>query len=352
MTSNKIIMKNNIYSTRLAMAFYLVFILLTLQAQTTEKTPGDFGCLYIPFEFEGDTVDILIRPNQKDYDKKKPLLLFVQGSLPQPLLKFDKRGRFNTFPFDANIFVKDYHLAIIGKPGIPLIISMDELKPPHYTYKNKETGAFPRKYCQNNHLDYYVNRNKAVLKFLAKKDWVDEKKIVVVGHSEGVQVSLKMAIDKAKMTHLVLLNAGLEGRIMSIITNERSNEKTVEDYQQTEEFFSYWKNLVQHKGAYSDDCSKKDSDKATASFSFPYRKYLHKLKVPVFFGYGTKDESVLLMDNLRLQTITKGLTNFQFKSYFGWEHNFFSLKEDGSINYEDYNFDIVAADFFTWLKTK
>jgi len=57
------------------------------------------------------------------------------------------------------------------------------------------------------------------------------------------------------------------------------------------------------------------------------------------------------MDNLRVQTITRGLNNFHFESYFGWEHNFFGFKEDGSLNYEDYNFDNVATDFFDWLKT-
>lgn len=57
------------------------------------------------------------------------------------------------------------------------------------------------------------------------------------------------------------------------------------------------------------------------------------------------------MDNLRLQTIRKGLTNFYFKSYFGLEHSFAPVQEDGKPNYEDWQFDKVAADFFKWLKT-
>jgi len=98
------------------------FLLLFLAASAQDyQKPEDFGFFRIPFEFEGDTVDILIRPNHEDYDKKKPLLLFIQGSMPQPLLKFNEQGRFGTFPFAENIFVKDYHLAIIGKPAVPLI---------------------------------------------------------------------------------------------------------------------------------------------------------------------------------------------------------------------------------------
>ena len=104
------------------------FLLLILvgNAQDYQK-PEDYGCFLIPFEFEGDTVNILIRPNLEDYNKKKPLLLFIQGSMPQPLLKYNERGRLNTFPFDENIFVKDYHLAIISKPGVPLISNMKDL---------------------------------------------------------------------------------------------------------------------------------------------------------------------------------------------------------------------------------
>ena len=330
---------------------FFAFLFFAFQLIGQEKSPEDWGLTTIPFVFEGEDLNIVLYNVGEDYTKwKKPLFLFVQGSMPQPLLKYDeKENLYSVFPFNVNPAIEDYHFVMIGKPGVPLMAAKESLGP-SFMYKNKETGDFPRNYCKHNHLDYYVKRNKAVLKFLSKQAWVNKNEIVVAGHSEGVQVALKMAIDKAKMTKLILLNAGLEGRIMSIITNERTNEKTIEDYQQTEEFFRYWEHLVKAKGKYSDDCSKRDSEKATASFSFPYRKYLHKVKVPVFFGYGTKDESVLLMDNLRLQTITKGLTNFHFKSYFGWEHNFFGFKEDGKINYDDFNWDKVATDFFAWLK--
>lgn len=278
------------------LAFTVLSLLVAtalLPAQSTFQEPEDFGCFHIPFEFEEDTVDILIRPNQEDYDKKKPLLLFVQGSMPKPLLRYDESGRFGTFPFDANIFVKDYHLAIISKPSIPLICHEDELEQPHSMYKDPQTGEFPKKYCQNNHLDYYVNRNKAVLDFLSKKEWIDENKIVVVGHSEGVSIAFKMALEKAKMTHLVLLNGNLATRMMSIIINNREVEQNKEDYLKTEKLFHYWQSLVATNPLdLSDDCSKSDSNKATASFSFPYRQYISDIDIPVFVGYGTKDKSV------------------------------------------------------------
>lgn len=348
-------MKNGKHFIKLITIYFLVFIAITLQAQTSEKTLKDSNYTYIPFIFEGETVDIIIYSAGNKFEaSKKPLFLFLQGSLPRPLFFHDKNGieYGEPFPFPVLPNLKDYHFVTIGKPGVPLIAGLEELTLSNYNYIDKKTGSFPRKYCQNNHLDYYVNRNKAVIDFLAKKDWVDERKIVVAGHSEGVSVALKMAIDKIQMSHLILLNAGVEGRIMAIITNHRKREKSIENYKETEEFFRYWESLVNtNPNELSDDCTERDSHKATASFSYPYRNHLADINLPVFFGYGTKDESVLLMDNLRVETIRLKKKNFHFKSYFGWEHNFFGFKEDGSIDYDDHNFDKVAIDFFTWLKT-
>ena len=55
----------------------------------------------------------------------KPLFLFIQGSLPVPLImSYDengKKGRLNVFGFNTDSLTKDFHVAIIGKPGVPFI---------------------------------------------------------------------------------------------------------------------------------------------------------------------------------------------------------------------------------------
>jgi len=160
-----------------------------------------------------------------------------------------------------------------------------------------------------------------------------------------------MALEKAPISNLILLNAGLAGRIMAIINNSRKKEQSLEDYQNTESFFEYWESLLKKDPELlSDDCAISDSEKTTASFSFDYRAHLDQIDIPVFFGYGTKDESALLMDELRIQVLRLQKSNFYFKSYFGWEHNFFGLDESGRINYNEYNYDKVAEDFMVWIK--
>ncbi len=198
-------------------------------------------------------------------------------------------------------------------------------------------------------MDYYVNRNKAVIDFLIKKDWIDDSKIVVAGHSEGVDIGFKMAIDKVKMSHLILLNGDLSGRIMSEIALRRKTNPN--DSLATEQVFDHWKALNQMT-TYSDDCSKGDSQKATASFSYPFMQHLSEIDIPIYVGYGTKDRGVLLIDYLRYETIRLGKNNYYFKTFHGLDHSFAKVKADGQVDYKDGRFDKVAADFFNWIKTK
>jgi len=314
--------------------------------------PEDLGYTHIPFLFEGDTVDIIILSPSNNHEKyKRPLFLYLQGSMPRSLFFYDKNGHQyeNTFPFQTIPYSKAYHIVTIGKPGVPLFTQLEAVELPHYNYIDPETGSFPRKYCQNNHLDYYVRRNKAVIDFLTKKDWVDANKVVVAGHSEGVDIGFKMAIDKVKMSHLILLNGDLAGRIISEVALRRKTNPN--DSTAAEQVFDHWKALSQMT-TYSDDCSKGDSEKATASFSYPFMQHLSAIDLPVYVGYGTKERGVLLIDYLRYETIRLGKENYHFKAYHGLEHSFLKVKADGQVDYEDNHFDKVAADFFNWLKIK
>ena len=333
------------------MRYLLLLLFFCPTILSAQKTPADFGFKHLPFVFKGDTVNILLSTDSSTYDQKKPLFLFVQGSLPMPLCIYNEAGQhYSTFPFDIRFYLKDYHFAIIGKPGVPVVTQIEKLKK-NRTYVDPTTNAFPRNYCKNNHLDYYVNRNKAVLAFLGQKDWVDEEQIIVAGHSEGWSIAFKMAIEKANMSNLILLNANPTGRILSIIINERKKEDQTQS-PQAEQFFQYWDYLNQ-LDTFSDDCSVRDSEKATASFSYPYMNHLSEIDLPVFVGYGTKDPSVLLIDLFRLEAIRQEKENFHFKSYFGLEHNFFKVQADGTIDYandDDFRYDQVAGDFFEWLK--
>ncbi|MFN9798383.1 MAG: hypothetical protein ACK54P_00055, partial [Bacteroidota bacterium] len=56
-------------------------------------------------------------------------------------------------------------------------------------------------------------------------------------------------------------------------------------------------------------------------------------------------------DLLRAELIRKEKSNFTFQSYVGLDHNYFGMKETGEVDYDQYNWDHVAADWLAWLKS-
>ncbi|MDP9306321.1 MAG: alpha/beta hydrolase [Thermoproteota archaeon] len=300
--------------------------------------------------YKGDTVDILIKSKKGEEEKPKPLLLFCQGSLPTPLIiKYDQKGKqgiYNVFVFNTDSLSNDYHLAIIGKPYIPLI-SEEKLLGPNFTYIDS-TGKFPKKYTQRNVLDYYVNRDIEVIEFLQKQNWISKNKLIVCGHSEGSTIAAKLAFENKKVTHLIYANGNPFGRIMSIIGQSRRGETDTDSTRFGEQQFEMWKNVI--ADSTNMDGIQGDTNKATYVFSIPpIFKNLEQLKIPILVCYGTKDWTAPFNDYLRVEMIRQHRNNFTFKAYIGTEHNYFPIKANGEINYDVFNWDKVADDWRNWL---
>jgi hypothetical protein len=113
--------------------------------------------------------------------------------------------------------------------------------------------------------------------------------------------------------------------------------------------FQRWQQVV---AAPDEIACQGDSNYLIASLSStqtPLDDLLHS-KIPVFIGYGTRDRSALLNDYLRLEAIRHHKTNFSFHAYPDVEHNFFGFT-NGQIDYEKGQWDRVAGDFLSWMKS-
>src|SRR5215216_3201127 len=137
------IMKNSIL---------IAFLLFAICSYGQNERPEDYGIKHLQTIYKGDTVDILIKSKKGEEQKKKPLFLFCQGSLPIPLIiKYDdndKKGIYPLFVFNPDSLSNEYHLAVINKPYIPLIADQKSLNA-DLTYVDS-TGKFPRKYIERN----------------------------------------------------------------------------------------------------------------------------------------------------------------------------------------------------------
>ena len=314
------------------------------------KQPENFGFKHIQMLYQGDTVDVLIKSKKGETNIPKPLFLFCQGSLPIPLMiRYDSSGKqkiYNVFPFNPDSLSKEYHLAIVSKPNIPLIADEKSLNS-DMTYSDSP-GSFSKKYITRNLLDYYVQRDIAVIQFLQKQSWVSKTQLVVAGHSEGSAIAARIAFIYPKVTHLIYSGGNPFGRIMSIIERARVMETDTATY--AEDAIRDWGKIVADSN--NTVAKQGDSYKATYGFSVPPPiNYLQKLKIPVLVTYGTKDYGLVsFVDYLRVETIRQHKKNFKFKAYIGTEHNFFPLKANGETNYDIFNWDKVANDWLQWLR--
>jgi len=324
----------------------VIALTLTLATFGQTKTAKDYGFTHLQFDYKSDKVDILIKSKKGDENKRKPLFFFCQGSLPKPLIKYYEKGVYGVFSFNPDSLAIKYHLVIVGKPYIPLIMDVKQLNR-SFDFIDS-TGHYPKQYSDRNLLNYYVDRNLKIIKYLQRLNWVSNKQLVVAGHSEGSTVAAKMAISSHLVTHLIYSGGNPMGRIMSIIQQDRATEN--DSVQGAENDIEYWQNVVQNKT--NMDATHGDAYKATYGFSYPPIEYLNKLKIPVLVCYGTKDWCAPFVDFMRVDFIRKGKTNFQFNPYIGTEHNYYPLTKENKPNYDLFNWDKVANDWLKWLNDK
>jgi dienelactone hydrolase len=323
------------------------FLLIVISAFGQTKTPEDFGFRHIVYKYKNDNVDILIFSKKGEEDVKKPLFFFCQGSLPIPLIRYDEYGGYGVFTFNTDSISEKYHLVIVSKPYIPVMAEIKTLSGNYRTYVDS-TGKTPKEYSDRNLLNYYVQRNKAVIRYLQKQKWVSPTPLVVAGHSEGSSVAAKMAADCNKITHLIYSGGCPLGRIMSIIGQNRAVETDTDTTRFGDSSMNYWEKVVKNKNCM--DALQGDTYKTTFDFSYPPPiKHLEQLKIPVLVTFGTEDESAPFNDYLQAETIRQGKRNFTFKAYIGTEHNFYPLTEDGKPNFAINNWNKVANDWLNWL---
>lgn len=327
----------------------IILMLITGSLIGQNISPEYYGFRHLRTNYKKDTVDILIKSKPGDELKKKPLFLFCQGSLPIPLIIYDEQGIYGVFPFNTDSLVENYHLAIIGKPYVPIIAQAKTLGE-KFMYLDTATKKIPTAYSNRNFLDYYVNRNIKIIDYLQKLPYIEKSKLIVVGHSEGSTVASKLALKCKKITHLIYIGGNPLGRIMSMIEQKRMIEKDSDSTSFAENEFNYWIKVVDNQN--NMDNSEGDTPKATFDFSIPPIQYLAKLSIPVLVCYGTKDWSSPYNDYLRVEMIRQKKKNFSYQTYIGLDHNFFPIGLDGKPDYSIFNWDKVANQWLNWLKSK
>ena len=338
----------------------LLFALLWVSASVFAQTARlEDLCQVFHLPDGKDTTTFIVFGNKADLMLKKPLFLFRQGSLPTPFIVSDSGKFYVAAPFHFRDYKDEYHFVMIQKPGVRLVATQQFMD----AYQKRNNNATPseefmsRKYLVNNYLERYVDQCDKVINYLIKQPFVDRRKVVFCGGSEGFEVGASLAGGRNKyITHTVLFS-GNQGRRYEVLIQqfrervERGEMSPEEGQEQIEKMYLIWKEICEDPT--STDKSFGDTYRAWYSFSQPTLPYLLRINTPLYIAYGTEDREMAPdLDTLPLEFIANGKKNLTLKPYYDHDHMFYKMKRDtsGKIIDKEYNGDAVAEDWMKWLR--
>ncbi|HLP95749.1 MAG TPA: hypothetical protein VK168_17015 [Saprospiraceae bacterium] len=285
----------------------------------------------------------------------KPILLFCQGSLPVPLFaEIESYGLYmlggGIGNFDLNKLRQHYHIVVVSMPHIPAIASKEQLNEQFQVITNpKIPYSFPKAYVQADFLDRYVERAYQALDFLKKQPWVDSRKLVVAGHSQGAKVATKLARKHPDITHLGLFGANPFGRADQMIRQAR------QDAQEGKITWEEADSIMNDQYRFFETVHQPDSLKVNPeylswnSFSETFFDDWLELDIPIYLSYGTDDPVAALCDLVPLLFIKEGKKNLTLKRYLHLEHNFFPVDPNSrQPNYNQPRWPEVMNTFLDW----
>ncbi|VXB46667.1 conserved exported hypothetical protein [Flavobacterium sp. 9AF] len=322
----------------------LLFFLFVFKSFAQADALKAIGFEKMELRLKSDTI-VFIKSINKE-NKPKPVILFLQGSLPLPIVFKDEEGIFVSLPFKTTDYLSKYNLIFISRKGIPFIGDFQE----HSRGYKDNNGHIPIEYIKNNNLTYRSNQANEVINFLYKQKWVDKKSIYLVGHSEGYRVAANVANKNKKIAKLVCLSADpfnrtaeeiLKMRIESFeINNDSLSQHTIEnlitDYLNINNIAEYKKDFELYIWASYDE-------------KLVYEIF-KEIKIPILVAYGTND--LVAVHNDLLPFIFKGKKDFFVRAYPDYDHNFFKNEYDkeGVFLEKSYNWDLVFSDVVKWLE--
>lgn len=332
-----------------ARSLFFAFLLTSFNALGQKQIAGVWAYQYsLPTPV--DTVGYI--QLRADTLTPKPTMLFLQGSLPVPLIvDFEQeRGLYRhvLLPFDYAQYLDEYHIVVIAMPHTPILANSNQLDGQYCVVTDKaEPNSFSSAYLRANVLDNYVRRTLTVLRHLQTQPWVDADNIHIVGHSQGAKIAAVVAAEEPSVASVSLLSFNPYGRFDERVRKERESLKlgrvSPEEYRErTDQLYERWQHIVE------DSTNFMAGNNAWISFSIDYTPFLLKIEMPVLVAYGTADLSAENCDLLPLKFIRAGKNNLTLKPYPNWDHNFFdpNNRESGP------NWDLVMNEVVLWIKAE
>lgn len=332
--------------TRPKYSYLLIIFLFYLKAQAqspTDKIADQAGFEIHSVNVKNDTI-VYLQSKGADKDKIKPLIVFVQGSRPIPLLFKDDKGVGTIIPFNFKDYSGKYNFVIIARKGIPLIgeYGRDENG---YLDANQKV---PYQYRNNDNLQYRVFQLEQVLKDIKGRKIIEGNKLFLIGHSEGYRVVAKYAEKDKIAGKYVFMSADPFNRVAEDVARDRlecffSNEDVKYQENIDSQIKDYNELIKQHK---PDDLDFKNWSSYNSSLTYTSLKKVNKQSLIV---YGTDDIVSFHNDVLNFLLDKKF---FKIMAIPDLDHNYFKQEYDaeGNPKEKSFHWDEVFKTVVDWLE--
>lgn len=287
---------------------------------------------------------VLFFVHQKPNSKPKNLVLYLQGTSPDPLFSIEsENGTYNSyrwFPNDYKLVDDTYCYAVISKNGIPAI-------------SDTGTNDFSA-YHKTNSLQYRVQQADKAIQYIIKRLINDVDKVIVYGHSEGAPVAAKLATINKSITHLGFwAGNALPDYFDFLLNNSRQNwAGQISDsvaFKNAKDILASFKHIATNREDASADGANDYSAKRWWSYAEPPINNLLQLDIPIFVQAAGKDESAPIESTylIPLEFTRLDKKNLQYEICEKCDHGFKIEKNNGEI--EDKWSGIFQA-FIRWTE--
>jgi pimeloyl-ACP methyl ester carboxylesterase len=302
-----------------------------------------------------DTINFVVLSD--DYDVKKPVLIFLQGSTPVPLAvdyNYNNERDLLVFSFLKGTTIEElkrkYHLVAISMPTVPLVVDVKNLDANVWYVKEKEPESiFHTEYHIANVMSNYVKRTKKVIDYLYKQSWANKNHISVFGHSQGAKIALLASVNNKKVYKVGFSGGNPFGRTDHTLRGWRyaalMNGEHDQEQHYIDSFYRAWEDMVKNPSSLEIEYA--DANRTWLSFDEPLIPYFLKLKQPIYVCYGTVDPKSVMCDVLPIYFISAGKQNLTMKPYPGLEHNYCQVDEKLKPKGEGI-WDEVMVAFVKW----
>lgn len=324
----------------------IAFVVIRLTDSYSQNVPTKQAVLnkfnFSEYSIIKDKDTIFFYVHKKENSKPTKLVLYLQGSSPDPLFTVENNnGQYSIyrwFPGDYKFLDDNYYYAVIGKTGIPAI-----------SYGDLSDYS---KYHQSNSLQNRVHQADLVINYVVKNLIKGPNKIIVYGHSEGAPVAAKLGTINKKITHLGFwAGNALPDYFDFLLQNSKANwtkERSDSDtYKNIKEILLSFQNMTQNKNDFSAKGKNDYSAKRWWSYAEPPINNLLKIDFPIFVQVARKDESAPVESTfiIPLEFTRLGKTNLRYEVCMECDHGFEIERENGE---QEGKWDSIFQEFIRW----